>query len=350
LHCQHCYQDPKFIKKELKTKEVFFLLEEFVKQIKGWRLPQESVRISLTGGEPFLRNDFFEILQKCYKNREKFSYGVLTNGTFLTKENVKKLKELKVSYVQVSLEGLERVNDRIRGKGVFKKVVEGVNLLKKEEVPVNLSMTLSRVNLSDVFGVIKLSKELKVSLGIRRLVPFGTGQMLKKYILEPEELRKIWKIILRIKKNYWNRIGLGCEDGILTQDYYNYVPGDCSAGYASFTIMPNGDVYPCRRLPIFLGNLAKKSFEQIYSRSKKMQKLRDINNVNDVCYSCPFFESCHGGAKCQAFSYFGDETAPDPQCWRLFKKLPESKLKWRNSFSQRSQKLNSKWCKKIDNF
>ena len=85
--------------------------------------------------------------------------------------------------------------------------------------------------------------------------------------------------------------------------------------------------------------------EEIYN-SKSMKKLRNINDINDVCYECPNFEKCKGGAKCVAFSYFNNAQAPDPQCWRLFSDLPDSSLKWKNSTKRRKKKLDSKWYKK----
>lgn len=343
LHCKHCYQDPLLIKSELEIGSLIKILENFIKQIKVWQLPKKAVRISLTGGEPLIRKDFFELLRKCYQNRDKFHYGVLTNGIFLDKKKVEELKELKVDYVQISLEGMEKTNDYLRGKGVFKKVLEGIESLKKENIEANLSMTVSRVNLMDVPAVINLSRRLGVPLGIRRLVPYGRGSMLKKFILSPREVEKLWSYIQKLKQNLGTEIGLGCEDGMLVQDSPLYNPGECSAGYLSFTVLPNADVYPCRRLPILVGNLLRESFETIYN-SKKLRSLRNLHNINDVCYSCPHFERCRGGAKCMAFSYFKDVAAPDPQCWRLFGNgLADPELKWKNSVKKREERLNFKW-------
>ncbi len=343
LRCKHCYQDPSFLKQEVSTQELIKILEDFIKQIKEWNLPKERVRISFTGGEPFIRKDFFKLLNRCYQNRSKFRYGILTNGTLLNKEIIKKLKSLKVDYVQISLEGTEKVNDSVRGKGVFKKAVKAMKLLKNEGMATNFSMTVSRVNLKEVPRLVSLSKKLGTILAVRRCVPCGSGKALKDSLLTPKEVRSLWHYILKTKKTLESQIGLGCEDGMLVQDFSDYRPGECSAGYVSFTVLPNGDVYPCRRLPIWSGNLLKQSFETIYYNSKPLQELRNRNNINDVCYFCSHYEKCHGGAKCIAFSYFGDASSPDPQCWRLFEKLPDSKLKWRNSVRRRRESLNPRY-------
>ena len=343
LRCKHCYQDPSFLKQEVSTKELFRVLEDFIRQIKAWDLPKERVRISFTGGEPFIRKDFFALLEKCHQNRSKFRYGILTNGTLLDKTVIKRLKKLKVDYVQISLEGTEKINDSIRGRGVFKKAIRAMKLLKDNDMATNFSMTVSRVNLKEVPKVVNLSKKLGVSLGIRRCVPCGSGRELKDSLLTPKEVSSLWHYILKTRQTLSSQIGLGREDGMLVQDVPGYRSGDCSAGYISFGVLPNGDVYPCRRLPIWSGNLLKQSFRAIYYNSKPLQRLRNMNNINDVCYNCPHFEKCHGGAKCIAFSYFGEASSPDPQCWRLFEELPNSKLKWRNSGRKKKEILSSRY-------
>ncbi len=344
LSCRHCYQDNVSMKKELKTEELTKILKDFIRQIGIWGLPKEAVRISLTGGEPFVRKDFFQLLQKCYRDRDKFSYGILSNGMFINEETVRKLKKLEVDYVQVSIEGMEKVNDSIRGRGTFKKIIEAVKTLKKENIETSLSMTISKVNLKDVPQVISLAKDLGTPLYIRRLTPLGRGKMMGMFNLTPNDVRMLWSRLLKAREVFWPQIGLGCEDGMLTQDFPWYRAGDCSAGYLSFTILANGDVWPCRRLPIFAGNLIKEPFGIIYN-SKSFRELRNLRNINDVCSLCPTYKKCHGGAKCMAFSYFQDASAPDPHCWRLFEKLAEPGLRWRNSGKKLEEKLNFEWLK-----
>ena len=340
LHCKHCYSDPKFLKNELESSDLVKILEKFIKQVQIWQLPKETVRISFTGGEPFVKKEFFQLLQKCYENQNLFSYGILTNGILLNQENIKKIKDLKIDYVQVSLEGMKEINDSIRGKDTFDKIIKAITLLKKEKIPVSISITVNKANLAEVSKIIQLAKELKVTISIRRLVPIGRGKKTEKSFLSPKETEGLYSSVLEMKEKYWNQINLGCEDGILSQKP-RYSPNGCSAGYGSITILSNGDVYPCRRLNIHCGNLLDQDFSDIYY-SKEFQGLRNLNNVNKACHSCPFFLECHGGAKCIACAYFGSPFSPDPQCWRLFKELPSKDLKWEN-INSKEEKLDSKW-------
>ncbi len=344
LDCKHCYKDKDLIKSELDSKDLLVILDKFVNQVEKWNLNKRDTRISFTGGEPFVKEGFFDLLKKAKENHDKFSYGILTNGTSIDKEMINKLQDLEVDYMQISLEGMKEKNDYIRGEGMFEKIIEAAKKIKKAGIEINFSMTVSKMNLEDVPKVIQLSKDLKIPVAIRRLVPLGNGKELRKYLLEPKEVKQLWHYILEVKRKAWGGISIGCEDSMLTQDFPQYQPGECSAGYASFTVLPNGDVYPCRRLPIYSGNLTKQNFEKIYN-SKEMERLRNINNTNNVCYECPHFENCKGGAKCLSFAYFNDAQAPDPQCWRLFKDLPKSSLKWENSKEERKERLDKKWYK-----
>ncbi len=345
LRCTHCYQDPKLLKEEIKNEDLFNILDGFASQIKEWGIPKGSTRVSLTGGEPLAKEGIFDLIKMCQRYKDVFHYGILTNGILLNKNMVSNLKGLGVDYLQISLEGMEEVNDSIRGKGVFKKAVEAAKMVKESGISTNFSMTVTKVNLNEVPKVIKLSKEIGIGLGIRRCVPCGSGKKMEKDLLLPRDVRLLWHYLLKAKRSFWNPISIGCEDGMMVQDIPSHISGDCSAGYASFTVLPNADVYPCRRLPIFSGNLLKNSFKEIYEESEPLKELRNLNNINDVCHSCSYGDNCHGGAKCMAFSYFGDASAPDPQCWRLFKPLPDKSIKWKNSSKKRPEKLNTKWIR-----
>lgn len=345
LHCKHCYSDPVFLENELSLSDLIKIFDQYLEQIKSWELPRKDVRISLTGGEPFMRKDFFQLLEKCYENQSRIRYGVLTNGISLNKDIISKLGDLKIDYIQVSLEGGRKINDYIRGEGTFKKIIEAIKLSRKEGIPTGISMTVSKVNVHDVPTVINLAKDLKVNfLGIRRFVPIGRSKEMKKTVLDPKEVKKLFLYLWKMGNDLKLNIGIGCEDGILAQDMH-YSSRNCSAGYASFTVLPNGDVYPCRRLPLFSGNLLKQSFSDIYYNSKELQRLRNLNNINDACQACPYFHECLGGAKCINYAYFGNPFYPSPQCWRLFEELPDSDLRWDSSKKKKERRLNPQWIK-----
>jgi len=329
LSCKHCYFDKKFLKNELSLKKLFKVLDNYLKLLKKWNLPREKSRISITGGEPLIRDDFFKFLEKCYRNKEKSRYGILTNGILFKDENVSKLKKLQINYAQVSLEGMEKNNDEIRGKGTFKKIVKAIKLLIKNEIATSISVTVTKQNLKDIPLLIKLAEELGVrGLWLRRFIPIGRGEQIKKLMLSPQETKELYLYILKINQKLTNKrsklkLNIGCEDGILAQERYN--ANTCVAGYSSLSILPNGDVYPCRRLPIYVGNVLKQTLEEIFYKSSELIKLRNPENINIRCKRCSYFNECKGGAKCVSYGYWKNsyiedpQFLPDPQCWRLFK-------------------------------
>ena len=346
LHCKHCYIDSSLFKKELSLENLQIILKNYFNQLKIWNLSKKESRISFTGGEPFLRKDFFDLLELCYKNKQITDYGILSNGTLLTEKIVSRLKDLNVRYFQVSLEGPKTINDNIRGTGTFDKIVHSIKLLKEKEIPVYVSMTVSRLNYRYVPFIVRLSQKLKIDfLSIRQVVPFGRGEQFKKLVLSPQETKNLFDYFLKIKKRVKINIGVGCEDGILAQRMH-YEPKGCSAGYTSMTILPNGDVYPCRRLPLFSGNLLKQSFREIYYNSKVFKDIRNLNNISETCASCPFVDQCNGGAKCINYAYFKNVFYPSPQCWRLFDELPDRKSSYKKAFKGKIKRLNEKMIKK----
>lgn len=338
LNCSHCYQDPELMSEEASFENLVCILDNFVDLIKKWNLPKRAVRVSITGGEPLIRNNFFDFLEKVESYKEFFKYGILTNGVLINEEKLEKIKERNVDYLQISIEGLKVTNDKIRGDGVYENIIETTDLIKNNsDIDLAYSLTASKNNLDEIPKVIKLADEKNVGLGIRRHVPYGRGKQMMQDMLSPDQLRALWHYIIKNNLN----VHLGCEDDILIQDLPEYRTAGCSAGYLSFTVMPNGDVYPCRRLPLFSGNLLKESFEDIYYNSEIMKKIRDLNNLNDVCGECPNVDRCNGGAKCLSQGYFGDYSNPDPHCWRLFNELPDPDLKWRKT--PQRKKINNKW-------
>jgi radical SAM protein with 4Fe4S-binding SPASM domain len=314
LRCTHCYQDENNQKKEPSKEEIFFILEQFIAQIKKWHIPRRFVKVSITGGEPLVSKNFFGLIEKLYQNRNLFDYGVLTNGTFLTKDMVKKLKKKGINYAQISLEGMEKTNDSIRGKGVFKKIVNSAILLKKEKIKTNFSLTLTKKNLKDLEKVINLSKEIGILISVRRCVAQGRGKT--ENLLNKKEVRKMYHFLMEKKFFFGEDISFGCESGIIAQDFYNHYPEKCSAGYVSLTVLPNGDVYPCRRLPIFCGNLLKQNFDDLYNNSPALKSIRN-QNINDKCLECFFYNRCGGGAKCITYGITGNLSSPDPDCWKI---------------------------------
>jgi len=352
--CRHCYQeDQKYF--DLEINELLLILNNCL----SLNVPWSKVRFQITGGEPFVRKDLFEFLKVLSDNAAIYGYKwvIMSNGSFLDQKTVAKLKKLKISNVQVSLEGTQRLNDEIRGQGAFTKTVQAIKVLKKNGISTSVSLTLSRKNMKNVFSLIKELDLLGVDiLGVRRLVPWGQGRAMDKYLLRPIELRDFYLRLKKVQEKFQRQgkkmiIATGCESAIFDQELllknhqleYNNLRNDfhgCGVISGScLTIMSNGDVVPCRRFPVVLGNALEKSIYDLYF-SKQMKDFRNPNKAHAFCQACPNFINCIGGAKCVTYAYYQRWDVPDVQCWRAYKDLRQPSQKLKKVDNNINRKLN----------
>jgi len=222
-----------------------------------------SPSVNITGGEPFLRKDLFEILQEFHRNN--FDLFVLTNGTIVDKHRAKQLSNLHVQGVQVSIEGPREIHESIRGKNSFTASLQGVKNLLEAGLEVTLNVTLSSLNAEYFTDLIQLSSSLGVQkLGFSRLVPSGRGVTMAKDMLLTERIKELYENIFSREDN-----GLKIVTGdpvasqlrMQSQDIYHgdIAMGGCAAGISGITILADGTIVPCRRLPVPVGNIKRDS-------------------------------------------------------------------------------------------
>jgi len=330
FRCTHCYLNEDYIKQELSTEECFAVVDNYVDFCKKTDI-KHNRNISLTGGEPILKKDWWTILEYIgnYKKRgfvDKIC--VMTNGSTVDDNIIKRYISLGVNYMQISVEGMEEINNQIRGKGNFEKAINGAKMIIKNGVPLSFSLTLTKKNKQDVESLARLAAEIGVrGMGVGRIVPIGMGAQMKELMLTPQETKEWFLecegINERFRRDNINfRVDFHCSDGM----YQALRPGanspqtihGCSTPFDVFTLLPNGDVVPCRRLPIVVGNIKKQSFMEIHYSSNKIWNLKNWENRADVCKTCDSLNQCRGGGMCIAYGYFGTPYAPDPDCWKAF--------------------------------
>ena len=140
LHCSHCYQD--FPPSDPSWDQLLGILEQFKSFIVSCRNSAADrtfrAHVTVTGGEPFLLEDFPLLLDRLAGERRLFSFAILTNGTLLTPAAVSSLRQLRPSFVQVSLDGAQETHDRIRGTSSHERAVAGVKMLVGAGIRPNL--------------------------------------------------------------------------------------------------------------------------------------------------------------------------------------------------------------------
>jgi len=317
LRCKHCYHDNYTSVNELNSDGLIYIADKIEATLKRWN---KKGTLSLTGGEPFMVKDkVFPLLQHISSLKTIHHFDILTNGSLLDQTVLNKLKEFKkLRRVQLSLESADQnLNDQIRGKGSFETTLSAIRLLKKNDFQVAIMMTISNLNKNEVEPLVNLLKEESVdTFSAERLIPEGMGANLKDEFLTSEELKDIFQRIysLAMKKDKI-RILLYRPLFALLNGNDPTVGAMCSAGTNALTIMHDGTVYPCRRLPISIGNALKDSFYKIWYTSDVLWNIRNSKNIKGKCNNCNFIPLCRG-CRAMAYALTGDYLAGDPQCWK----------------------------------
>lgn len=337
LKCKHCYASAsnKLRPDELTTEEAKKLIDEFA--------DAGVVAIAFSGGEPLVRQDFFEIA--CYAKKKDFYVSVATNATLITRKVTKKLKEC-VDYIEISLDGLKETHEKFRGiPGVFDKTVKGIKNCVKEGLDVCIAPTVTKYNLKEIPDVLELAKKLKVNRFIAfNFVPTGRGKNIVDQDITPEEREEILKffysklldkgypdvfstapqysrIALRVARETPNSpvlpthfAGKDAREALKgkTQILSDFI-GGCGCGRIYCCIQPNGDIWPCVFLPIKLGNVRKNKFKDVWLSNLILKDLRDRSKLEGHCKVCEFRNVC-GGCRARAYGYFKNIHAPDPGC------------------------------------
>lgn len=322
LRCKHCYQKEYDPEKDISTEQAMSFLDHYFEVIKKWG---KTASFSLTGGEPLTRKDLFDIIAKIKGNEIPSWVYILTNGTLIDKAMARRIKESGVDSVQISLDGARaETHDAIRGKGNFDRAVKGIRNLLDEGVRVSTHYVMHKQNVSEVSDVIDLGTSLGVkNFTITRLVPIGVGKAMKELMLEPLEVKEVFTSLYR-KQEELNSKGIKCSLSE-TRPLWCLVDGNlegvCPVGINGLAILSDGTILPCRRFPIKIGNILEDSLYDVWYNSDVLWELRNRNNVEE-CGSCENKTRCWG-CRGMAWAYYGNYMKPDPQCWKLFKKLPE---------------------------
>ena len=333
--CKHCYQDEYSGAQELDWKKLKSVADKIVLALKKWSV---KGKIAITGGEPLLKLELFQLLDYLEDSPEVEHFEILSNGTLLTDEMVTRFKEYgKFHSFQISLDGSSpKTHDRIRGKGSFEKALDSIRLLRSKKVPVRLMFTIHRGNAKDISQLIDLAIDEDVdSITTERFVPTGSGKELSNLVLSPSELKDIYydvskradeeytkgtKLKILKHRSLWVLIDPDRSKIEANTPVHTDLGAMCSIGIDSLCILPDATVLPCRRLNIPIGNLLRDSVFKIWYTSDLLWQFRNKNNLKGKCHNCEFIPRC-GGCRATAYAITGDYLAEDPQCWLQEQKI-----------------------------
>lgn len=334
LKCVHCYSQShdKEYEGELSTDEGKVLIDDLAK----FGAPV----ILFSGGEPTMREDLLPLAHHAVS--QGMRAVISTNGTRIDDELAGKLKDVGLSYVGVSLDGLEETNDKFRGvKGAFEGALRGIKACQKVGIKVGLRFTINKRNAQDIPGIFDLlEKEDIPRVCFYHLVYAGRGSKLVEEDLELNETRRVVDMIMDRAKDLHDR---GVPKEILTVDNHTDGPylymrmvregnpnadnvmellkmnGGNSTGTGIGCVSWDGSVHADQFWRHYsFGNVRERPFSEIWTDLSDpiMGKLRERKkHVKGRCAGCKFLDVCGGNFRVRAEATTGDLWAPDPACY-----------------------------------
>jgi heme b synthase len=286
--------------------------------------------IILTGGEPLLRKDIFEIA--AHGNRKGLRMVMATNGTLVTGEIAGKMSAAGIKRVSVSIDGLDaKSHDTFRGvNGAFSGAMAGILAMKKAGVEFQLNTTVTNANLNQVRGILDLAIRLGAAAHhIFLLVPTGRGREMADQGLSPFDYEKTlnWfyeeslRCPIQLKATcapHYFRILHQRKRGIRgkskeTNSGLHTMTRGCLGGSSFCFISHTGQAQPCGYLEVDCGQIREKAFRDIWENSPIFQNLRDLHQYKGKCGRCEFIKVC-GGCRARAYEATGDYLAGEPLC------------------------------------
>jgi len=272
--------------------------------------------IAISGGEPLVRKDIFEIID--YMTSLGIKVGIGSNGSTINSEKARELKRVKISRLQISIDGTEKVHDIARRwDGLFDRAKHSIEVSRQAGLDVNVCMTVHRLNYPELEEVINICANWGVKrFNMSRFIPTGRGDKSldlhkdtwKELIFEFEELRKHYEGMIELSTHL--------SQCILVNPLLENIPGfiGCQAGIGQGCIGSTGDISPCVMLPLKIGNVRYNSFGEIWKSSDLINSLKKRSSIKGSCGLCRFKETC-GGCRAVAYSYTGDVFETDQRCW-----------------------------------
>ncbi|MFQ6083728.1 MAG: radical SAM protein [Candidatus Aminicenantia bacterium] len=312
LRCKFCYTNPK-----VKNSPYYGDLG-ISKRIIDKLIALNVINVIISGGEPFLRKDLFELISYA---KDKIKYVTLTtNGVLLRNEEAKKLKELEVDSVQVSIESSdEKIHDCLRGKGTFKKAIYAVRCLKKygfKEEQLYITATTTRINIKTLKGFKKFAEDLGVKAGFSFYQPVGRGSRNDEFALSQEDsYRFLFDLVADRYGDIYIDESLSFKNYKLSKKIIPPLKNHCGMVIKMIGVKEFGEVVPCHLFfsdkKMVIGNILEKDI------CKKLFKFyQSLPTVDEVegCKNCNVRYFCGNGCWAHVYWQNGTFNHMSPYC------------------------------------
>ena len=340
LNCIHCYSSSQNIRysNELTTDEG----KKLISDLASFGSPV----LLFSGGEPMIREDLPELAE--FAVDQGMRVVLSTNGTLLTRELAYTFKKIGVSYIGVSVDGMEKTHDGFRGvKGAFDMTLRGIRICRDEGIKVGMRVTMNRKNVADIPALFELIEKENIPRAcFYHLVYSGRGSRLVNEDLSPDEKRRVLDLIMDKTMDMFNR---GKPKEILTVDnhadgpyvYMRMLEEDPerareaiallmvnegnSSGSGIGCVSWDGEVHADQFWRgVSFGNVRERPFSKIWmdTSNELMFRLKDRKKyVKGRCADCRWLDICGGNFRARAEAVTGDIWAPDPACYLTEKEI-----------------------------
>lgn len=342
---------------DFSTRECYKVMDDIAKV-------NPDVFLILTGGEPLVRKDIFDIAS--YGSDKGFTVVLGTNGVLLGERQAKQMRRSGIQGASISLDSVDaKKHDAFRQlPGAFEGAIRATEILRAEGLDFSIHMSVMSWNVSEIPAMIDFVRGLGARvLNFFFLVQTGRGKNI--IDIRPEQYEEILTYLAKAQGVGNQRSGIRDQGSVknfqtgprppapgpglfsISEDPWtspagesnglilrakcaphfrriiyqldpnspllkNYAQGSCPAGKYYCRITPEGDITPCPYMPVSAGNLRMESFDQIWHNAQTLNDLRDPK-LGGRCGECEFSEIC-GGCRCRAYAGFGDYLAEDPAC------------------------------------
>lgn len=271
--CKHCYI-PEHGGKNLDV--------DAIKKLLGELRALGCFDITLTGGEIFTRDDIMDIVRIC--RQEYFNVNLFSNISLLTEKKISQLAEQHISLISCTVFSLnESIHDSItQVNGSLKQTLRNIELIRRYGIPLEIKTILMKDNYKEFYDLIEYCDKRNIGYKVDQEIFIKLDKSDC-----PKELRMSYLQLLEVIQDI---------DNIRGFDKINHKDSDelCSALSSSCIISNEGDVYPCSKMRIKIGNIFEKSMSEIWNMSHKLKELRQYKWKDlTVCNKCEIKEFCN---------------------------------------------------------
>ncbi len=336
LKCSHCWLTPSFVP-ETEDAPDGITADDVRKIIKEGR-PIGLFNIKLTGGEPFINREIFEIIEVI--SSEELVMDIETNGTLIDENTAAFLKRSNASSISVSIDSINpKFHDSFRGvEGSWDDAVTGVENMVSQGLRVQIIMSLIGDNSGDIEGVVDMAKRLNAnSVKFNPVMPIGRGGKLTeggKTVPVDELIRLSSWVENDLKEKYDIQTYFTIPSAFKKIDsFFNGNNAQCHI-LNIIGIIASGHISICgigKEVPeLVIGNIREDNLEELWRKSPVLSELRRIvpDNMKGICGRCILKGLCLGSCRANAYVLHGDLSAPDRICQEAYEMgiFPETRI------------------------